>query len=541
MNIAYVGSIAERKMHFSSSVDVVVNTREEPFNAVSVYVPFSLARANIVDFDPAWVSAEKPAVFLCDVKNYKEALKGRLLDQWQPAFRDDTNVDLVLCVIVFLDDAGTAGMWEIDDVSIRFGPLTAAFGKLFFVSYIKTLFDETYTGTPVLVPAVPGAAANAVIRIANPTGSDISVPASTYVLSDGMKTFSWAVGGAVTIAAGAHQDVSLNADSIGVDAALAAGADMNAGAVLPAGLTALCESFTQGADDVAEREEPSKYFDLALALACLGKGDIARSLVVLLVKTSFVDQKPNPGDACWIRYKTAAEQKEAMASLLTGDRSKYFWAALYLMDIENAWCLVHSEPVNIFPLVFAAWFGERNGSGQYVGNKLSMLRLSGTRIKPYGYPSWISSDANENDADGFDQFDEMNVGYLSTIADNTGQDCALSSARGITGTPVAALMISKFIDYKSAQETAVMLSAQGTLTKPKLTDETSYTEIQRTVAANIGLFSMTNGRLYNVILSFPPFSTAKTGLTQIEAASSWSAVYKDDLDEVTVTGKITAL
>jgi hypothetical protein len=540
MNVAYVGSIAERKMHFASSVGVTVNVREEPFNAVSIYMPLSQAAANIVDFESALVSAEKPALYVCDVQNYRDALKGKLLDQWQAAFRGDTNVDLVLYVIVFLDDDSTVDMWEIDDVSITFKPLTTAFRKLYFVSQFKMLFDATYAGTPTTIPAVPGAAANAVARVTNGTGGSLTISAGTYALFDGVKTYNWILGQDATISASDYQDVPLDAASIGVDSALVAEANMDVNSVLPGGFTAYLQSFTQGVDAESERSVPSKYFDLALALAYLAKSDSARSIAVSLVKTSFVDQKPNPDDVCWIRYKTAAEQKEAMTSIVTGDRSKYFWAALYLMDIENAWCLIHSEAVNIFPLILAAWFAQRNSSGQFIGNKLSMLRLSGTRIKPYGYPSWIYSDVNENDDDGMDQLDDMNVGYLGTIADDTGYDCALSTARGITGKPISSLLISKFIDYKSAQQTAIMITDQATLTAPKLTDGVSYAEIQAIVAANIGRFASTNGRLSDVVFTFPTFSVAKAGLTRIAAASSWSASYKDDLDEVTVTGSITA-
>jgi hypothetical protein len=42
-------------------------------------------------------------------------------------------------------------------------------------------------------------------------------------------------------------------------------------------------------------------------------------------------------------------------------------------------------------------------------------------------------------------------------------------------------------------------------------------------------------------MKFPAFSIAKTGLTKLEAASSWKAGYTDDLDEVTVMGGITAV
>jgi hypothetical protein len=417
-------------MHFSSSVDVIVDEKNELFHAVSVYVPMSLAEANIAGFDPAWVTAAKPAVFTCVLDNYKEIMKGKLLDQWADAFRQDTNTSLILYAVVFLDDASTAGMWEIDDVSITFAPLTNAFNKLFFISYVKTLFDESYTG--------------------------------------------------------------------------------------------------------------ESYFDAALALAYLCKLDNKLSYFIPLVKVSYTDQKPNPSDKCLIRAKTSAEEKAAMTSLDTGDRTKYFWGALYLMNcVQNTWVLVHSEPVNIIPLIFAAWFAARNASGQFVGNKLSLLRLRGTRIKPLGFPSWLNSEVNENDADGFGILDAKNVGYLCTIADNTPQESCVSSARSINGTPVAAQMISKWVDYTSAQQCAKFITEDGTLTDPVLTDEEAYKKVQDIVFSNLLLFAPTK-RVNNIVMQFPPFATAKTGLTALEAASSWKAGYTDDLDEVTVTGGIVA-
>jgi hypothetical protein len=136
-------------MHFSSSVEAIVNEKNELFNAISIYVPMSLAAANIVDFDPDWVSADKPAVMTCVLDNYNKVMKGKLLDQWQDVFRQDTNTEVILYVIVFLDDESTASMWDIDDVSIKFQPLTNAFNKLFFISYTKVLFDGNYSaGSP---------------------------------------------------------------------------------------------------------------------------------------------------------------------------------------------------------------------------------------------------------------------------------------------------------------------------------------------------------------------------------------------------------
>jgi hypothetical protein len=542
MNVNYVGSISERKMHFSSSVEVVVDEKNELFHAVSIYVPLSLAAANITDFDPAWVSAEKPAVFTCVVDNYKEIMKGKLLDQWADAFRQDTNTSLILYVIVFLDGEGTEDMWKVDDVSIKFAPITNAFGKLFFISYVKTLFDETYAGEPVIVPAVPGTAALQTVRITNGGSTDKVIEEGTYVVDDGVNTWQLVVDADVTIPAGEYVDYDLTADEVGVDANMAVGTDETAmfSTELPEDCVAVCHAFTQGTDEQPEHEVPSLYFDMALAVAYMCKLDNKLSYFIPLVKISYVNQKPNPADVCWIRLKTSAEEKEAMTSLETGDRSKYFWGALFLMNcVQNTWTLVHSEPVNIIPLIFAAWFAARNGSGTYIGNKLSLLRLSGARIKPLGFPSWLNSELNENDADGFDLLDAKNVGYLCTIADNTPQESCVSSARSINGVPVNAQMISKWVDYTSAQQCAKFITDDGTLTDPVLTDEGAYNKIRDIVFSNLLLFVPTK-RVKNIVMRFPAFKTAKTGMTKLEAASSWKAGYTDDLDEVTITGGIQA-
>jgi hypothetical protein len=529
-------------MHFSSSVEVVLDERNELFNAISVYVPMSLAAANIADFDPAKVSAEKPAVYTCVLDNYKEIMKGKLLDQWTDSFRQDTNADLILYLIVFLDGPSTAGLWEIDDESIMFAPITSAFNKLFVISFVKVLFDETYSGKPVIIPAVPGTAAIQTVRITNGSGAEATITAGTYIVADGVKTWTLVVASDVAIADGEHVDYVLTADTVGVDANMAVDTDETAmfSPVLPADCTAVCQVFTQGTDAEPAHEEPSLYFDMALALAYLCRLSLNLSYLISLVKISYVDQKPNPDDACWIRQKTSAEEKAAMTSLLTGDRSKYFWGAQYLMNcVKNTWTLAHSEAVNIIPLIFAAWFAIRNDSGNYVGNKLSLLRLRGTRIKPLGFPSWLNSEVNENDADGFDLLDEKNVGYLSTIADNTPQESCISSARSIDGTPVAAQMISKWVDYTSAQQCAKFITDDGTLTDPVLTDENAYKKIQDIVFGNLLLFVPTK-RINNIVMRFPAFKSAKTGMTELEAASSWVAGYTDDLDEVTVSGGIIA-
>jgi hypothetical protein len=229
-----------------------------------------------------------------------------------------------------------------------------------------------------------------------------------------------------------------------------------------------------------------------------------------------------------------------MLSIKDNDRTKYYWGALFLMNcVLNTWVLVHSEPVNIIPLIFGAWFASRNGSGQFVGNKMSLLRLRGSRIKPFGFPSWLNSEVNENDAKGFDLLDAKNVGYLCTISDNTPQESCVSSARSIDGMPVAALMISKWIDYTSSQQCARFITETETLTNPVLTNEEAYTQIQNMVFQNLLLFVPTK-RISNIQLKFAPFPVAKVSIRALVSTGSWSATYTDDLDEVTVTGSITA-
>jgi len=542
MNFNYLGSIAERKMHFASSVEVIVDEKNELFNAISIYIPASLASANIVDWDPAWTTADKPAVFTCVLDNYKEVMKGKLLSQWEDIFRMDTNVSVILYLVVFQDDVSTAGMWEIDDVSIKFKPLTEAFNKLFFISYIKTLFDESYDGKAGVSPATPGTAASAVVRFTNTTNVDVTLPADTYTFNDGVKNWTVAVPAALIIPADDGVSLTATADTVGDDAALAPG-PMNLGdisPVVPNELTVAVLAVIQGASPQGPVSIPSRFFDFSLCLAYLCKQNLQLSYFVNMVKVSYVDQKPNSADNCYIRLKTSAEEKEEMTSVSTGDRTKYYWGALFLMNcVLNTWTVVHSEPVNIIAIIFAAWFERRNSSGQYVGNKLSMLRLRGTKIKPLGFSSWLNSEVNENDAKGFDLLDAKNVGYLCTISDNTPQESCLSSARSISGMPVAALMISKFIDYTSSQQCAKLLTESDTLTNPVLTNEEAYTQIQDILFKNVALFAGTK-RISNIKLKFPPFPIAKVSLRALVATGSWEASYADDLDEVTVTGGITA-
>jgi hypothetical protein len=262
-------------MKFSSTVDVVNSETNELFNTVEIYVPLSKADANLTDFDPAWVSADKPAVMVCTVDNYKKYMKGKLLDQWTDFFRQDTNVDGILIVVVFLDGAATESMWAIDDVSITFEPLTKAFKKLFSNAYFKTLFDESYDGAPVTVAAYPGTPGRMLTRFTNTNGFEVIVPAGTYTMNDGVKDWAYTSDEPLTFAPGEHLDIEITALTTGTDANLQDGSalpftDVAAAIVpaLPSGFTAIGQSSTQGTNPTSgPTTVPSKYFDTALALA----------------------------------------------------------------------------------------------------------------------------------------------------------------------------------------------------------------------------------------------------------------------------------
>jgi hypothetical protein len=548
--------VAEEDMKFSSSVDVENSENNELFNAISVYVPLSLAANNLVDFDPAWVTKELPAVMTCVSDNYAKIMRGRLFEQWDPAFLQGSNTSLTVYLIVFSDDESTVGDWSVDDVSIRFEPLSAAFEKLSFISYVKMMFDEDNDGSPAVVGEAPGTVATATGTVANATGGAIVLPAGQYLLSDGVKDWAISVSSDTSVGASGSVSVSVQATVAGANTALAPGVVDPTGIVpaLPADLTLTIDSISPGTDPTPI-EAPSTYFDRSLALAYLCKTDPKLSQFWSLVRlrlsnTGFPALKGQADpNACWIRSKNAAEQKAfaenglGVASDIStpAPRTQYYWGFLWQMGcLDNTWVVVHSEPLNILTEALAAWFARKNSSGQYIGNKLSRLRLTGAKIKPFGYPSILDNGVNENDVESHKLLDEMNVGYLKTISDSTAQQCCLSSALSLGGVPITAKMIAAFVNYEVAQECAEMITDKGTLTDPTLTDAEAYERIQALVVNKLELFAKTNGRLARITLDFPDFATAKTGRTELEAASSWHADYKDDLTKVTVSGSITA-
>lgn len=156
MNLNYVGSVAERFMKFRTAFAANEDVSENLFNALSIYIPKSLAKAQFAEnaYDGDKVDADNYAVITVTVDNYAKvfASTGELYAQWLPVFNDGTNMDVTIYCIVFDDTnfapvAGAAGLdWK---------PLTKAFQDLYFISYFKFMFDLDYSGKDATV-TVPG-------------------------------------------------------------------------------------------------------------------------------------------------------------------------------------------------------------------------------------------------------------------------------------------------------------------------------------------------------------------------------------------------
>lgn len=150
MNINYVGSVAERFMKFRSTLKTEEDVTENLFNAVSVYVPKSLASANLASgsYTPSEVTPAKYAVIPVTVDNYASVFAegSEMLSQWLPVFNDGTNGDITLYLIIF-DDENFAP--TVTAKGIVWEPLSKAFKELYFISFFKTMFSEHYDGSKV--------------------------------------------------------------------------------------------------------------------------------------------------------------------------------------------------------------------------------------------------------------------------------------------------------------------------------------------------------------------------------------------------------
>ena len=192
----------------------------------------------------------------------------------------------------------------------------------------------------------------------------------------------------------------------------------------------------------------------------------------------------------------------------------------------------------MIPIILGNWFREPNATKEFVGNKLAKIRLTGNKVKPTGNPSPLNSDVNLNLTEElYEILDAKVVGYFISIADNSPNNAELIRDRSGSNFPITAYMISKWIDYNTSQDLAKYATAVTTLTKPVLTNQKTYTDIQNMLVANIQKFAGL-GRLEDVIVNFPPFSEAKQGQS-FKGTAVWKATYIDDLEKVEISGSIS--
>ena len=443
MNINYKGSVAERFMQFRSSLQDTSEAKTDLFSAVSIYIPASLASANIQNYVGSELTATTPVVKTVTVDNYKDVMQGELLSQWLPVFNDGTNGSVIVYLIVFDD---TLFSPTTTASTIAWAPLTVAFNALYHISFFKVMFSEHYDGSVV-------------------TGD------SAY-------------------------------------------------------------------DD-------SNYFDMALCLSQLCETESTLSVFLCEVKVNLslitvAGSVITDTNACNVVSKTRA-QETAGATTFTGStkvtRAQFFWGFVFLLGGAHTEIVVHNG-VYVEPIRLGVWFNAKNDSGTFIGNKLAKIRLTNSKVKPTGLPSWLNSDVNLNlDKTWYDNLDAKYVGYLIAISDGSDNQAEIVRDRTVSNFPVNAYNIAKYIDYTCSQTLADYSTRVASLTKPVLANREAYSYIQELVATVIQNIAQTK-RLENVTLAFPDFASAKSG-NSFSGTAVWSAVYIDDLESVSISGSIS--
>jgi len=289
--------------------------------------------------------------------------------------------------------------------------------------------------------------------------------------------------------------------------------------------------------------DDQNYFDMALALSQLCLKNIDMSVCLLFTKLA-IPVAGVDSNTCKMLSKDRADEVTNATALnvvidgVANPRRAYFWGMLNLMQAMNTWVVAHSEPYNLFPIIFGTWFTAKNDSRTFIGNKLEKIRLSGIAIKPMGTPSIFNSEANENMARAYAEIlDSKNVSYLISIADGTINDSIVLRSKAVTGFPVTASQISKYVDYTTSQLIAKYMTARNTLDKPVLKNEATYRKIQEMLIGHLQLFAVV-GRLENIKLNMPAYNDLPDSKTDIVVTQGWEATYVYDLEKVQITGTV---
>lgn len=566
MNLNYVGSVAERFMQFSSGVFALEGVSEEVFNSLVIYLPSSLAADNLIDVDIFGVT-NKPVALTVNVENYREKIKGDLLYQWEPVFRQDTNYDVTLTIIVFfLPKASLIPAAEIEEAALRAIADTAEGVFTSAETALTTAQGELNTATTGLATAQTAYDDAEEALAADPTDPTLQADftaaetalenahavlntaqadfdAARVVYDEALADFNTKEAAAdvvlefIELSAGSYLD-HLTVAETSIDYEYLTDAFEK---TFFAGYFKFLFSKNYDGKNVTGADE-RWFFDLSLCLASLAKVYRSLSYAVLF---AHLDVPVNGVDTNRCLALSATPEQEALVTSFNGSvagfadpRNQLFAGMLQFMEADNTWLIIHSENIYVPSRIFATAMSERNETGTFVGNKLAKIRLTGNGIKPTGASSIFDSSVNENLAKVYSgNLDEKNISYLLSIADDSANDAMIVRAKGMTGYPVIATEMSKWIDHTTSIEMAKLIANQSTLINPVLRNERTYSRIQERLLANIQTFARI-GRITNIILNFPPYSELPTSKTDITVTAGWEATYVDDLEKVVMTGSI---
>ena len=309
-------------------------------------------------------------------------------------------------------------------------------------------------------------------------------------------------------------------------------------------LTYFCAFFKTMFSETLDGSD-TNYTDLSLALSYLCKISPKMSANIIMTRVT-LPLATTDTNALLFCSKTRAEEIAAATALnvtisgVTTPRVAYFWGMLNLMQAQNTWIATHSEVVNIMQEVFKLYFSKTNASGTYIGNKLSLIRLDGAKIKAFGTPSIFDSSVNVNAPLAVRELlDSKNISYLKAIGDGTPNDAMLIGARTVTGVPFIGLCMAKWIDYTMSQELTQYIADKKTLGVPVLRNEKFYKRIQDKLVDRIQTFSII-GRLTSISIDMPDFSELDPSKTDIVVPSAWSAEFIYDAEKVKMSGSIAA-
>lgn len=289
--------------------------------------------------------------------------------------------------------------------------------------------------------------------------------------------------------------------------------------------------------------DDSNYFDMCLCLAylCELETTLSQFLCELHVDFDLIASDLSSDDnACKIISLSEAEDTtggETFTNSTVETRAKFFWGFLNCMTSSHTEVLVHTKQY-MQPIRLGLWFTEPNDSGEYVGNALSHIKMTNSKVFPTGGKSWLNQNVYDNmPKKMYTNLDDKNCGYLISVSNKSDNYAEIVRAASVQNSPTNAWNIAKWIDYNCSQVLAEYATDVSTLTNPVLCNEETYDYIQKLTALQVQTIAKCK-RLTNVVLKFPTYTEAKDG-NSFTGVMAWSATYVGDLEEVFISGTIS--